>query len=289
MEGGCAVSIHPLACVDSKARLGVGVQVEAFSRIEGDVCLGDYSVVRTGAVIRSGVRAGCHNEFCEHSVIGGAPQHAARPTATGSVEIGDHNVFREGVTIHVGLKPENTTQVGDHNYIMAGGHLGHDVVLGNNVIFANGSMLGGHVTIEDKAFISGGVAVHQFCRVGRLAMVGGHARVVQDVPPYMMVDGISGCIVGLNTVGLRRSGHTTPEINELKAAYRIIYRLGLAWKEVLATLRKEFPEGPASYLAEFLAKGTRGFSQERRGPATPTIKLRIADEEEPVVLRAKAG
>ena len=289
MEGGCAVSIHPLACVDSKARLGVGVQVEAFSRIEGDVYLGDYSVVRTGAVIRSGVRAGCHNEFCEHSVIGGAPQHAARPTATGSVEIGDHNVFREGVTIHVGLKPENTTQVGDHNYIMAGGHLGHDVVLGNNVIFANGSMLGGHVTIEDKAFISGGVAVHQFCRVGRLAMVGGHARVVQDVPPYMMVDGISGCIVGLNTVGLRRSGHTTPEINELKAAYRIIYRHGLAWKEVLATLRKEFPEGPASYLAEFLAKGTRGFSQERRGPATPTIKLRIPDEEEPVVLRAKAG
>lgn len=278
-----------MACVDPKARLGTGVQVEAFARIEGDVSIGDYCTVRSGAVIRAGVRAGCHNEFCEHAVIGGAPQHAARPTDTGRLEIGDHNVFREGVTIHLALKPENTTRVGDHNYIMAGGHLGHDVVLGNHVIFANGSMLGGHVTVEDRAFISGGVAVHQFCRVGRLAMVGGHARVVQDIPPYMMVDGISGCIVGLNTVGIRRSGHTTAEINDLKAAYRVIYRHGLAWRDVIATLREEFAEGPASSLAEFLAKGTRGFAQERRGPAPPTIKLRIPDEDEPVVLRAKAG
>jgi len=275
--------------VDAKARLGVGVKVEAFARIDAGVCLGDYCVVRTGAVLRSGVRAGCHNEFCEHAVIGGPPQHAARPADVGSVEIGDHNVFREGVTIHVSLKPDNITLVGDHNYIMAGGHIGHDVLLGNNVIFANGSMLGGHVTIEDRAFISGGVAVHQFCRVGRLAMVGGHARVTQDIPPYMMVDGISGCIVGLNTVGLRRSGHTTAEINELKAAYRVIYRHGLSWRDVIKTLRDEFPAGPASYLAEFMAKGTRGFAQERRGPPNPTIKLRIPDEEEPVVLRAKAG
>jgi UDP-N-acetylglucosamine acyltransferase len=290
LEGGRAVSIHPMACVDSKAHLGNGVRVEAFARIEGDVSLGDDCVVRTGAVIRAGVRAGCDNEFCEHSVIGGPPQHAARPTDTGSIEIGDHNVFREGVTIHLALKAGHATQVGDHNYIMAGGHLGHDVVLGNHVIFANGSMLGGHVTVEDRAFISGGVAVHQFCRVGKLAMVGGHARVVQDIPPYMMVDGISGCIVGLNTVGLRRSGHTTAEMNELKAAYRIIYRHGLPWREVIATLREEFSAGPAASLADFLAKGTRGFAQERRGPPAPsTIKLRVADEDEPVVLRAKAG
>ena len=131
-----------MACVDPKARLGTAVQVEAFARIEGDVSIGDYCTVRSGAVIRAGVRAGCHNEFCEHAVIGGPPQHAARPTDTGRVEIGDHNVFREGVTIHLALKPENTTRVGDHNYIMAGGHLGHDVVLGNHVIFANGSMQG---------------------------------------------------------------------------------------------------------------------------------------------------
>lgn len=278
-----------MACVDSNARLGIGVRVEAFARIEADVSLGDYCTIRTGAVIRSGVSAGCHNEFCEHAVIGGPPQHAARPKDIGRVEIGDHNVFREGVTVHVALKTENSTRVGDNNYIMAGGHLGHDVVLGNNVVFANGSMLGGHVSIADRAFISGGVAVHQFCRVGHLAMVGGHARVVQDIPPYMMVDGISGCIVGLNTVGLRRSGHTTAEINELKEAYRVIYRHGLAWRDVITTLRKEFPEGPASSLADFLAQGTRGFAQERRGQPTPTIKLRIPDENEPVILRAKAG
>jgi UDP-N-acetylglucosamine acyltransferase len=287
-----------MACVDPKARLGEGVQVDAFARIEADVTLGDHCIVRTGAVIRSGVEAGCHNEFCEHAVIGGPPQHAARPVETGSALIGKENVFREGVTIHLALKPGHTTTVGDNNYIMAGGHVGHDATLGNNVIFANGSMLGGHVTVADQAFISGGVAVHQFCRVGRLAMVGGHARVVQDIPPYMMVDGISGCIVGLNTVGLRRSGHTTADINQLKAAYRVIYRHGLAWREVISTLREEFPEGPASELAEFFATGTRGFAQERRGPSTPTLKLRIPDTEEAntekgteerLVLRAKAG
>jgi UDP-N-acetylglucosamine acyltransferase len=282
------VSIHPLAVVHPQARLGVGVCVEPFARVEADVELGDHCTVRSGAVIKSGVRAGCDNEFCEHAVIGGPPQHAARPKDVGRVHIGDHNVFREAVTVHVALKPGTTTVVGDHNYIMANGHIGHDVVLGSHVIFANGSLLAGHVIVEDQAFISGAVAVHQFCRIGRLAMVGGHARVVQDIPPYMMVDGVSGCIVGLNTVGLRRSGHSTADINDLKEAYRVIYRRGLSWREVLSTLKEEFSQGPAVHLADFLTKGTRGFAQERRGPVTPTIKLRIPDEE-PTIVRAKAG
>ena len=150
---------------------------------------------------------GCHNEFGEHAVIGGVPQHVARPADIGRVVIGDHNVFREHVTIHRAMKSAASDTVGDGNYVMAGAHFGHDAAVGNNCIFANASLLGGHVTVEDRAFVSGAVAVHQFCRIGRLAMVGGHARVVQDVPPYMLLDGQSGCIVGLNIVGLRRSGH----------------------------------------------------------------------------------
>ena len=171
---------------------------------------------------------------------------------------------------------------------MASGHFGHDVVVGNNCIFANGAMLGGHVTVEDKAFVSGAVAVHQFCRVGRLAMVGGHARVVQDVPPYMLLDGQSGCIVGLNIVGLRRSGHSTDDINDLKSAYRLIYRRGLPWKEVLEALRLEFSEGPVAHLRAFLGAGTRGFAQERRTPPATTLRLRVPDEETSEI-RAKAG
>jgi len=282
------VSIHPLAVVSPEARLGVGVTIGPFAVVEDGVVLGDFCKLATGSVIKAGVTAGCHNDFGEHAVIGGAPQHVARPEAIGRIAIGDHNVFREHVTIHRAMKPDGLTTVGNANYVMAGAHLAHDTTLGNNVIFANNSLLGGHVLVEDRAFVSGAVAIHQFCRIGRLAMVGGHARVVQDVPPYMMVDGMSGCIVGLNTVGLRRSGHTTADINDLKAAYRIIYRRGLAWTEVLATLHKEFPRGPAAHLTRFLACGTRGFCQERRGPPPATLRLRVAEDEQPAV-RAKAG
>ena len=282
------MSIHPLAVVSPDARLGVGVRIGAFATVESDVELGDFCTVANGAVLKSGVTAGCHNEFAEHSVIGGVPQHAARPEKVGRVVIGDHNVFREYVTIHRALKPGTDTVVGSHNYVMAGVHFGHDVTVGNHCICANGLLLGGHVTVEDRAFLSGAVAVHQFCRIGRLAMVGGHARVVQDIPPYMLVDGHSGCIVGLNVVGLRRSGHTADEITDLKAAYRVIYRRGLPWKEVLEALRLEFPSGPVSHLREYLSGGTRGFAQERRAPPTPTLRLRVA-EEEPASVRSRAG
>jgi len=282
------VSIHPLAVVSPEARLGVGVSVGPFASIEAGVELGDFCRVATGAVIKAGVRAGCHNEFGEHAVIGGAPQHVARPTDIGGVEIGDHNVFREHVTIHRALKPGTATVVGNHTYVMAGTHFGHDVVVGNNCIFANAALLGGHVRVEDRAFVSGAVAVHQFCRIGRLAMVGGHARVVQDVPPYMLLDGQSSCVVGLNVVGLRRSGHTTDDVAELKAAYRVIYRRGLPWSEVLEALRLEFPGEAVAHLRAFLGTGTRGFAQERRAPPTPTLRLRVPDEDE-ATLRAKAG
>lgn len=282
------MSIHPLANVSPDARLGAGVSVGAFATVEPDVELGDHCVVASGAVIKSGVRAGCGNEFCEHSVIGGAPQHAGRPRHIGSVVIGAGNVFREYVTIHRALKPEIATTVGDGNYVMASVHFGHDCVIGNNAIFANGALLGGHVTVGDRAFVSGAVAVHQFCRIGRLAMVGGHARVVQDVPPFMLIDGQSGCVVGLNVVGLRRSGHTADDVAALKAAYRVIYRRGLPWKDVLDTLRAECPVGPATHLLEFLSSGTRGFAQERRAPPAATLRLRVPDEE-PAPIRVKAG
>lgn len=283
------MSIHPLAVVSPEAKLGIGVKVGAFAIVEPDVELGDFCSVASGAVIKSGVTAGCHNEFGEHAVIGGAPQHASRPQTAGGLVIGDQNVFREYVTVHRALKVGMNTTVGDMNFVMASAHVGHDAEIGNNVIFANASLLGGHVVVEDRAFVSGAVAVHQFCRIGRLAMVGGHARVVQDVPPYMLIDGISGCVVGLNIVGLKRSGHSSTEIADLKAAYRIIYRRGLPWSDVLATLRAEFPEGPVTHVHTFLSKGSRGFAQERRGPPQSTLRLRVPEEDSAPVIRSKAG
>lgn len=131
------MSIHPLASVSPEAELGIGVTVAAFASIEAGVTIGDYCSVASGAVIKSGVRMGCHNEICEHAVIGGQPQHVARPETVGQVLIGDHNVFREGVTVHRALKPDGQTIVGDHNYLMAAAHLGHDVQVGNHCILAN--------------------------------------------------------------------------------------------------------------------------------------------------------
>ena len=285
-----SVSIHPLALVSPESELGTGVTVAAFATIEAGVTIGKNCSVGSGSVIKTGVTIGDHNEICEHAVIGGQPQHTARPETVGKIVIGNHNVFREGVSIHRALKPDGQTTVGDHNYLMAGAHLGHDTHLGNNCVFANNSLAGGHVVIEDHAFVSGAVAIHQFCRVGQFSMIGGHARVVQDVPPFMLIDGQSGSIVGLNTIGLRRAGYPAEELTELKAAYRAIYRRGLSWTEVLETLKTEFTTGLASHLHTFLAQGRRGFVQERRSPpsSTSTLRLRIADEEKRNI-RAKAG
>ncbi len=285
------MNIHPLAAVSPDARLGSGVTIGAFATIEAGAELGDFCIVHPGVVIKAGVRAGSQNEFCEHAVIGGAPQHAGRPQQIGTVVIGDRNVFREYVTIHRALKPGTATIVGNGNYVMASAHFGHDVVIGDNCICANGALLGGHVTVQDRAFVSGAVAVHQFCRIGRLAMVGGHARVVQDVPPFMLVDGQSGCIVGLNIVGLRRSGHSSEEIADLKAAYRVVYRRGLPWKDVLEALRAEFTAGPVTHLLEFLTSGSRGFTQERRAPPSTTLRIRVPEDEAAARadLKARAG
>src|SRR4029077_17563167 len=158
----------------------------------------------------------------------------------------------EHATLHRAMKEGTATIVGDGNFLMAGVHIAHDCHIGNNVIFANNALLAGHVTVDDRAFISGAVGIHQFCRIGRLAMVGAHAKVVQDVPPFVTIDGITGCVVGLNLVGLRRSGYSSDDIIQLKTAYRLIYRRGLKWSEVIEQLKAGFPAGPAAVYVEFL-------------------------------------
>jgi UDP-N-acetylglucosamine acyltransferase len=157
--------------------------------------------------------------------------------------------------------------------LMVGSHVAHDCRLGNHCVLVNHVLLGGHVQVEDRAYLGGAVAVHQFCRVGRLAMVGGLARITQDVPPFVMIEGGVAFIVGLNKVGLRRNGYTPDQIVQLKHAYRVIYREGRRWNEVLDILKTEFSTGPAAAFHEFFAAGKRGFVQERRISRTATLKL----------------
>ena len=167
--------------------------------------------------------------------------------------------------------------VGDSNFVMVNVHVAHDCVVGNNVIIANNAMLAGHVAVGNRAYVSGAVGVHQFCRIGSHAMVGGQAHITRDVPPYVTIDGLSSQVVGLNRIGLRRAGFTDDDLLQLKAAYRIIYRSGRSWADVLKLLQQQFPTGPAAAFHDFLREGDRGFVQERRGP--PKSTLRVFDED----------
>lgn len=280
--------IHPLASVSPDAVLGSEVEIGPFSVVEAGVVLGDRCKLEGHVTVKQGTTLGRDNYVCEGAVLGGLPQHIRRPERPGTLVVGSHNVFREHVTLHRALEAGHATTIGDHNLLMINAHVAHDCHVGNRTIVANNVMLAGHVTVEDRAYLSGAVGIHQFCRVGTMAMLGGQARIVKDVPPYVTVDGGSSLIVGLNLVGLRRAGFTSSEIAELKAAYRLIYRQELTWTEVVARLGREFAAGPAARFHQFFQGGTRGFTPERRAPAGATIRL-PDPAEETTTLRAKAG
>jgi len=277
--------IHPLAVVSPQAIVGHQVDIGPFCVIEAGAVIGDGCKLLSHVVIREGVEIGCDNTIHEGAILGGEPQHLAA-TEPGRLQIGNGNTIRENVTIHRGLSPTEVTSIGDDNLIMVGAHIAHDCRIANKTIIANNVLLAGHIEVGNRAYLSGAVAVHQFVRIGELAMVGGQSHVKRDVPPFVTVDGQSSLIVGLNVIGLRRSGFTTPEINKLKLAYRTIYRSGLAWHDMLEALAKHTDAG-AVKLHEFLSASKRGFMQERRS-SRPVIKLRDEAAETSSGLR-KAG
>lgn len=265
--------IHPLASVSDDALIGCDTVIGPFCHIEANVVIGAGCRLESHVVVKRGTVLGEENHIGDGAVLGGAPQHLQAPERTGRVVIGRGNTIRENCTIHRALHDSHETVIGDGNLLMVNVHVAHDCRLGNNTILVNNVMLAGHVTVEDRAYLAGAAGVHQFCRIGGLAMVGGQSHVSKDIPPYVTVDGKSSYIVGLNLVGLRRSGFTASQIAELKAAYRLIYRSGLRWNEVVIRLREEFPDGPAARFHEFFSSGRRGFTPERRMPPGSTIKL----------------
>ena len=285
--------ISPFAIVHPDAQIGSNVEIGHFSLIESGVAIGNDCKFASHVVIKSGVSIGDNNQFGEGSVIGGSPQHTSAPPPFGQIHIGDGNVFREYTTVHCSLKELGTTQIGNENYLMVNAHVAHDCIIGNNNVLVNGVMLGGHVVVGHRAMLGGGTAVHQHCRIGSLAMIGGQARVVQDVPPFVTVDGLSGKVVGLNLVGLRRSGRTSEDIKTLKGAYFTLYRSGQTWKEILQVFQEHYSTGVAAELTQFLlTSSNRGIVRER---AASGSQLRVvgSDEEEeqaaPQTIRVNVG
>lgn len=265
--------IHPTALVSPQARLGQNVTIGPFCVVEHDVEIGDDTILTTNVVVHRSVTIGAENEICAGAVLGGKPQHLNQDKKSGRLVIGRRNTIREHVTIHRALRETGVTSLGDDCLLMVGAHVAHDCQIGDGVILTNGVMLGGHVRIGNRACLGGNAAVHQLCRIGRLAMVGGCTKVVQDIPPFVLTDGPTAMIVGLNRIGLRRAGFTSAEVLQLKQAYRLIYRAGLTFSEMLAALEEQFPTGYGAEFAEFFHTGTRGFVQERRSP--PKVALRV--------------
>ncbi len=276
---------HPTAVIDPRARIGKDVSLGPFCVIEAEVEIGAGCRLASRVVVKNRTTLGPNNVVAEGAVLGGRPQHIAHDLEPGSLRIGTGNTIRENVTMHTALKSSDATTVGDNNLIMVNSHVAHDCRIGNRTILANNAMLAGHVSVDDYAYLSGAVGIHQFCRVGVHCMVGGQARVTKDIPPYVTVDGGTTRICGLNLIGLRRRGFTVDEIKQLKAAYRLIYRQGLTWREVLEALSQQFQTGPAAAFHEFLSSGKRGFTLERRTPANATVPLSEPVDTEPASLR----
>jgi UDP-N-acetylglucosamine acyltransferase len=267
------VSIHPSAIVDPTAQLGRDVEIGPFAMVEAGAKIGDRCKIGPRSTVKSGSTLGCDNSLYEGAVLGGLPQLAAPTGPPGKLIVGDRNVFRENVTVHLAMTEKGVTRIGSDCLLMVASHVAHDCVIADRVILTNNVMLAGHVTVGERAFLGGGAAVHQHCRVGRIAMVGGMARIVQDVLPFVTIDGDSGAVVGLNRVGLRRSGMSRDEMAEIKEAYRIIYRSGESFAERLAMLSERFQEGPAAELEPFLRDTSRGYARERRSPPGGTIRV----------------
>jgi UDP-N-acetylglucosamine acyltransferase len=265
--------IHPTALISDRAQLGSGIEVGPYVIIEDDVVIGDDCKILARASIKKNTTIGNNNFFAEGAIIGGRPQHTAAPDDVGTVVIGSNNTFRENTTVHCGLRAGMVTTIGNNCLMMVNAHVGHDSQIADRVILVNNSMIAGHVIVGERAYISGGVGIHQFCRIGRCAMVGGTALIVQDVLPYVTVDGDTAKVVGLNTIGLKRNGYSPDDILDLKKAYRLLYRSGLPLAEIVAELKALYPTGAASEFASFLANCKRGFIQERRRMHAPALKL----------------
>ena len=231
--------IHSTAIVDPKAELAADVEVGPSVIIEAGAKIGARSRIFANAVIKGCVEIGADNEVGYGAIIGADPQDLIfNKESKSEVVIGDGNVIREYVTIHRGAVAESQTIVGDHNYLMVGVHLGHNVHLKNKIIITNNCLLAGYVEVEDRAVLGGGSVFHQFIKVGTLAMVRGGSRISKNIPPYLMAFE-SNWVSGLNAVGLRRAGLSAETRMELKKAFRLIYRMGLNVTEALQAARQE--------------------------------------------------
>ena len=252
--------IHASAQVDPGAVLGPGTTVGPFCVVGAGVTIGPDCVLHAHAVVEGPTVMGSGNRVFPFACLGMEPQdlkYGGEPT---TLRIGDRNVFREGVTVHRGTAGGGgETVVGSDNLMMAGTHVAHDCRVGDRIIFANAATLAGHVVVEDGATVGAFSGVHQFCRIGRHAYIGGYSVITQDAPPYVLTVGNRAKTYGINVVGLQRKKFPATSIQALRRAYRLLFRAHLPLEEALARVRTEMAGEPdVLALADFVAGSQRG-------------------------------
>jgi UDP-N-acetylglucosamine acyltransferase len=260
---GQSARIHPTALISPEAELAGDVVVGAYVIIEGRVRIGPGCVIRPHVHLCGPLTMGSGNVVFTGSVLGERPQHLKYNDEPTGVEIGDHNIFREHVTIHRGTTHSWTTRIGSHNFLMAHSHVAHDCQVGNRCIFANGALVGGHCTLADNVYLSGNSAVHQFVRIGRLAMLSGCSATTKDIPPFIIQQNID-TVVGVNVVGMRRAGMTREQIEAVRQAYRLLFREGLVLPTAVVRMEQEL--GTIDTVREmitFIRQGHRGINPLR--------------------------
>ncbi|MBV9759364.1 MAG: acyl-ACP--UDP-N-acetylglucosamine O-acyltransferase [Acidobacteriaceae bacterium] len=256
--------IAPTARVHPEAAIGAGTRVGEFCVIEADVAIGSGCVLEPYVYVKRWTTLGDENEISAGTVLGTDPLDKGFKGERSYLRIGNRNKIREHYTISRGTQPESETRIGDGNYIMTSGHIAHNCTIGDHVVIASCALVAGHAEVESQAFLSGGVVVHQYSRIGRLAMVGGNTRVNSDLPPYFLYSDFNVAAKGLNTVGLKRAGFATAEMRPLKTAYRLLYRSGLKQEEALRRIEREAPSEHTRHLVAFARASKRGICRESR-------------------------
>lgn len=257
------VAIHPTAIIDPRARLHSSVEIGPYAVIDGGVELGPDCRVGPHVHLTGQTVAGARNVFGTGCVIGGPPQDLRYSGAPTRLRIGDDNQFREHVTVNCANKPEEDTVLGSGILLMAHAHVGHNTVIGDRAIIANGAAFGGHVVVGDRAFVSANCLVHQFVRVGTLALMQGGSAISKDLPPFCVSRGDNG-LCGLNVIGLRRAGLDGAARLELRRIYHAVFRSGRRFQEAVQEAEALVVGEAGRQFLEFLRGSRRGVLAERR-------------------------
>src|SRR5579884_2621761 len=259
-----SASVSPTARVHPDAVIGPGTRIGEFCVVEQDVVIGSRCLLEPYVYVKRWTTMGDANEISAGTVLGTDPLDKGFTGERSYLVIGDRNKIREHYTISMGTQPESETRIGNDNYIMKSWHIAHNCILHDNIVVESCALIAGYVEVESQAFISGGVVVHQYSKIGRLAMIGGNTRVNSDVPPFFLYSDFNVAAKGVNIVGLKRAGFTAQEIRLLKMVYRILFRSGLKQEEALRRIEANCDSEHARHVVEFVRRSERGICRETR-------------------------